>query len=206
MNRVLQLLVLLVLLQGYKVHVFEAEPTTVTTADIAGAITLGRSCLNYCITGVCVWFRCSIYECSIETSIRVAHYNPNLVMSVYNEPSDNPWEEMESLFGSLDSGIVSGIVSIFHGAFVGGWHRTEGRNPAAGQSLHYKEATAIGHLFSSVSDFIGNTGYYYPSEAESFKPYLLSSLDALTWRLGLPEMLYLQNLLSDRCVVGGGMQ
>ena len=206
MNRLFQLTMVFVLLQGYKLQAFEAEPTTITTADIVSAITLDRSCLNYCITGVCVWLRCSIYECSIETSIRVAHYNPDLVVSVYDEPGDNPWQEMESIFGSLDSGIVSGIVSTFHGAFVGGGHRTEGGNPATDQSLRFKEVTAIGHPFSSVSDFIGNTGYYCPSEAESFNPYLLSSLDALTWRLGLPEMLYLQNLLPGRRVVGDGIQ
>ena len=206
MNRLFQLTMVFVLLQGYKLQAFEAEPTTITTADIVSAITLDRSCLNYCITGVCVWLRCSIYECSIETSIRVAHYNPDLVVSVYDEPGDNPWQEMESIFGSLDSGIVSGIVSTFHGAFVGGGHRTEGGNPATDQSLRFKEVTAIGHPFSSVSDFIGNTGYYCPSEAESFNPYLLSSLDALSWRLGLPEMLYLQNLLPGRRVVGDGIQ
>lgn len=206
MNRLFQLTMVFVLLQGYKLQAFEAEPTTITTADIVSAITLDRSCLNYCITGVCVWLRCSIYECSIETSIRVAHYNPDLVVSVYDEPGDNPWQEMESIFGSLDSGIVSGIVSTFHGAFVGGGHRTEGGNSATDQSLRFKEVTAIGHPFSSVSDFIGDSGYYCPSEAESFNPYLLSSLDALTWRLGLPEMLYLQNLLPGRRVVGDGIQ
>ena len=206
MNRLFQLTMVFVLLQGYKLQAFEAEPTTITTADIVSAITLDRSCLNYCITGVCVWLRCSIYECSFETSIRVAHYNPDLVVSVYDEPGDNPWQEMESIFGSLDSGIVSGIVSTFHGAFVGGGHRTEGGNPATDQSLRFKEVTAIGHPFSSVSDFIGDSGYYCPSEAESFNPYLLSSLDALTWRLGLPEMLYLQNLLPGRRVVGDGIQ
>ena len=206
MNRLFQLTMVFVLIQGYKLQAFEAEPTTITTADIVSAITLDRSCLNYCITGVCVWLRCSIYECSIETSIRVAHYNPDLVVSVYDEPGDNPWQEMESIFGSLDSGIVSGIVSTFHGAFVGGGHRTEGGNPATDQSLRFKEVTAIGHPFSSVSDFIGDSGYYCPSEAESFNPYLLSSLDALTWRLGLPEMLYLQNLLPGRRVVGDGIQ
>ena len=59
MNKFIQVVMLFVLLQGYKLQAFEAEPTTITTADIVGAITLDRSCLNYCITGVCVWLRCS---------------------------------------------------------------------------------------------------------------------------------------------------
>ena len=204
MIRNFSVLVILLLFQVQNTQAFEAESTTITTDEIIEAITLDRSCLNYCITGVCVWLRCSLSGCSIETSIRVAHYNPDLVVSVYDEPGDNPWQEMEALFGSLDAGIVSGIVSTFHGAYVGGGHRTEGGNPATDQSLRFKEVTAIGHPFSSISDFIASTGYYCPSEAESFNPYLLSSLDALTWRLGLPEMLYLQNLLPGRRVVGAG--
>ena len=189
-----------------KAQAFEAKPTTLTTADIVSAMTLDRTCLNYCITGVCVWLRCSLSGCSVETSIKVSHYNPDLVVSVYDEPGENPWQEMESLLGSLDSGIVSGVVSAIHDAVVGGGHRVEGGNPATDQSLRFKEVTAIGHPFASVSDFIGDTGFYCPSEAESFNPYLLSSLDALTWRLGLPEFLYLQNLLPGRRVIGSGIQ
>ena len=204
MIKSLSVLIILLSFQVQKTQAFEAEPTTITTDEIIESITLDRSCLNYCITGVCVWLRCGLSGCSIETSIRVAHYNPDLVVSVYDEPGDNPWQEMEALFGSLDTGIVSGIVSTFHDAFVGGGHRTEGGNQATDQSLRFKEVTAIGHPFSSISDFIAGTSFYCPSEAESFNPYLLSSLDALTWRLGLPEMLYLQNLLPGRRIIGAG--
>ena len=52
MNRLFQLTMVFVLLQGYKLQAFEAEPTTITTADIVSAITLDRSCLNYCIIAV----------------------------------------------------------------------------------------------------------------------------------------------------------
>ena len=38
MSRVLQAAVLIVLLQGYKLQAFEAEPTTITTADIVGVL------------------------------------------------------------------------------------------------------------------------------------------------------------------------
>ena len=206
MNRALSTLIICVCFYSFETEAVELQPTEITTADIVESITLDSSCLNYCITGICVWLRCSIYECSIETSVRVSHYNPDLVVSVYDEPGDNPWQEIESLFGSLDAGIASSVVGTFHDAFVGGGHRTEGGNPATDHSLRFKEVTAIGHPFSSISDFIANTGYYCPSEAESFNPYLLSSLDALTWRLGLPEMLYLQNFLPGQRVVGSGIQ
>lgn len=204
MNKVFSVFVILSLFQVQKAQAFEAEPTTITTDEIIESISLHRSCLNYCITGVCVWLRCSIYECEIETSIRVAHYNPDLVVSVYDEPGDNPWEEMASVFGDLDEDITNTLVGLFHDAYAGGGHRTEGGNQATDQSLRFKEVTVIGHPLSSVSDFVADTGYYCPSEADSFYPYLLSSLDTLTWRLGLPEMLYLQNLLPGQRVVGEG--
>ena len=206
MKNLFRAAVFLSTLNACVLQAFEAEPTTITTADIVDSLTLDSSCLNFCITGVCVWLRCSIYECSIETSIRVGHYNPDLVVSVYDEPGDNPWDEIESIIGSLDSSIAESVVGTFSDALVGGGHRVEGGNTATDHSLRFKEVTAIGHPFASVSDFIADTGYYCPSEAESFTPYLLSSLDALTWRLGLPEMLYLQNLLPGRRVVGSGFQ
>lgn len=184
---------------------FEAEPTEITTTEIIEGFTLDPSCLNYCITGICVWLRCSIYECEIDTSIRVRHYNPDLVVSVYDEPGDNPWQEIADIFGSVDESLAESIVGTFHEAFVGGGHRVEGGNPSTDHSLRYKEATAIGHPLSSFAGSFGN-GYYCPSEAESFQPYFSSSWDALTWRLGLPEMLYLTNLLPGVRVVGSGVQ
>lgn len=185
-------------------NAFDAEPTTLTAADIASSMTLDPSCLNYCITGICVWLRCSLYECSIETSIRVSHYNPDLVVSVYDEPGDNPWDFAESLYGSMEQRLADSLVGLFHDVEAGGGHRVEGGNNATDQSLRFKEVTAIGHPFSTLTDFVGNSGYFCPSEAESFFPYFSSSFDALTWRLGLPEMLYLTNLLPGRRVVGEG--
>lgn len=194
------------LLSSRALHAVELEPTTLTLSDITSAMTLDKTCLNYCITGVCVWLRCSIYECEIETSIRVSHYNPDLIVSVYDEPGDNPWEEAQSIYGSLESQATNSVVGLFHDARVGGGHRVEGGNPNTDHSLRFKEATAIGHPFSSLTDSIADSGYYCPSEAESMEPYLSTGLDALTWRLGLPEMLYLINLLPGRRVVGSGIQ
>ena len=208
MNSVMQLLALwlLALLTIQNCFAFKAEPTTLTLADITQSMTLESSCLNYCITGICVWLRCSNFECSVETSIRVSHYNPDLVVSVYDEPGDNPWLEAKTLYGALEAQATQGMVSIFHNVISGGGHRVEGGHHATDHSLRFKEATAIGHPFTSLTDFVGNSGYYCPSEAESMEPVFSSGLDALVWRLGLPEMLYLHNLIPGRRVVGSGIQ
>lgn len=193
------------LLLTHQANAFEAEPTTLTTTDIANSMTLDRSCLNYCITGVCVWLRCSIVGCRIETSIRVSHYNPDLVVSIYDKPGDNPWDLAKSIYGSLEQQLTDSLVALFHDAEAGGGHRVEGGNRATDQSLRFKEVTAIGHPFSTLTDYIGNSGFFCPSEAESFFPYFSSSIDSLTWRLGTPEMLYLTNLIPGRRVVGEGV-
>lgn len=204
LSRVFVVLCTLALL-GQHANAFEAKPTTVTLGDIAQSLTLDASCLNYCVTGVCVWLRCSIYECSVETSIRVGHYNPDLIVSVYDQPGDNPWQEAEAIYGALERQLTASIVALFHEAEAGGGHRVEGSHSGVDQSLRFKEVTAIGHPFSSLTDGLSKSGYYCPSEADSFQPYLSSSFDALTWRLGLPELLYIHNLLPGRRVVGAGI-
>ena len=159
MNRLPVIVLSLLAVLSNPIRAFEAEPTTLTLSDITQSMTLDRSCLNYCITGVCVWLRCSIYECSIETSIRVRHYNPDLVVSVFDKPGDNPWEEAESIYGDIERQLTDSIVALFHGAEAGGGHRVEGGDTATDHSLRFKEVTAIGHPFSSITDFIGNSGY-----------------------------------------------
>ena len=199
----LLLISLLVLFPKYSLA-FPAEQTEITTVDILAAPILDRSCHNYCFTGICVWLRCSLTGCEIETSIRVSHYNPDLIVSVYDQPGDNPWRESRALYGQLEDNAVNALVRQFHHVEAGGGHRTEGGNTAADQSLRFKEVSAIGHPMASFGDFFSSSGYFCPSEAETFFPYFSSEFDALTWRLGLPEMLYLHNLLPGMRVVGEG--
>ena len=195
----------LMLISSSGARAFEAEPTTLTATDILGSLTLDRSCLNYCITGVCVWLRCSITGCKIRTSLRVSHYNPDLVVSVYDQAGDNPWQEAQTLFGGFETQLTDNLVGLFHDADAGGGQRTEGGNTTTDQSLRFKEVTAVGHPLSSLTNSIGSSGFYCPSEAQSFVPYFSSSFDSLTWRLGFPELLYLHNLLPGRRVVGEGI-
>ena len=197
---------LVLLLLTYPVLAFDAKPTELTLADILTAPTLDRSCHHYCLTGICVWLKCTLVSCRIKTSVRVRHYNPDLVVSVYDQPGDNPWREAQSLFGATEKRLSDSLVSLFHSAPAGGGHRVEGGSPAADQSLRFKEATAIGNPQVLASDFLASTGYFCPSAATPFMPYFSSSIDALSWRLGTPEMLYLSHLLPGRRVVGSGLQ
>ena len=192
---------------GLTVHsvlAFEAEKTEISTEEIVSSLPLDQSCLNYCITGICVWLRCGLSGCSIETSIQVRHYNPDLVVSVYDELGENTWREAEAILAETTEGAAKAIVGLFSKAPVGGGHRVEGGNQQIDQSLRFKEASAIGHPLASIGNTIKEIDFFCPSEAESFIPYFYSELDALSWRLGFSEQLYLQNLLPGQRVIGSG--
>ena len=179
----------------------EIEPTEISTSDILDAPITDSSCHNYCLTGVCVWLYCNINGCSIETSIRVRHYQPDLVVGVYEAAGTNPWDEAREAFGALEESTTASLVGKFHNAIAGYGERTEGKH-SADRSLRYKEATAVGHPLAATQYM--NVEYWCPTEADPFTPYFSSSFDALTWRLGLAEMLYVQNFLPGVRVIGEG--
>lgn len=52
------------------------------------------SCVSYSVKGVCVFLRCSLRGCRLLSSIRVAHYVPDAIISTYNEPLLHPWDEI----------------------------------------------------------------------------------------------------------------
>ena len=75
------------------------QPTEVTLEDLFSTPILEASCHNYCFLGICVWLRCTLFSCSIETSEKIGHNNPDLVVSVYDFPGNNPFQEAEDIFG-----------------------------------------------------------------------------------------------------------
>ena len=58
---------------------------TISTTEIVSQTTSAAlSCMRWMPVGMCFWLRCSIYECDVETSIKVGHYQPDAVVSSYN--------------------------------------------------------------------------------------------------------------------------
>jgi hypothetical protein len=85
-------LLLLVPLVGYT--------GTITTPEIVAQTTRAAlSCMRWMPVGMCFWLRCSLSGCSVRTSIKVGHYQPDAVVSAYNELGGNPWVEIRSTLG-----------------------------------------------------------------------------------------------------------
>lgn len=149
----------------------------ITTPEIA-ASALSPECVHYQIVGVCYWLFCSPFGCSVRTSVKVRHFRPDLVVSAYSVTGQNPWTEMSPL-----SSPLPGI------AEAGG--DTNPRAVGQHSKVRFKNADAIGFpAGDALAKFFAQFGYVCAPSSQPFLPYFLSTLDALAWRSGVPEMFY----------------
>lgn len=149
----------------------------ITTPEIAVS-ALSPECVHYQIVGVCYWLFCSPFGCSVRTSVKVRHFRPDLVVSAYSVTGQNPWTEMSPL-----SSPLPGI------AEAGG--DTNPRAVGQHSKVRFKNADAIGFpAGDALAKFFAQFGYVCAPSSQPFLPYFLSTLDAIAWRSGVPEMFY----------------
>jgi integrating conjugative element protein (TIGR03756 family) len=160
----------------------------ISTAEIAER-SLSFDCLDYRIVGVCFYVVCTVLECHIETTARISHFLPDAVVSSYHRTGDNPWTDVAE-FANVESGIAAGLLGAASGILVDGGHQREGRERADHENVRFKETDVIGHPLASVTSALSDSGYLCESEATSFMPYFLSTVDAIAWRTGITELLY----------------
>lgn len=181
------------------------QAATLTTPTIASrTVAASLSCMRWRPVGVCFWLRCSLSGCRVRTSIKVGHYNPDLVVSVYNTLGGNPWTEMRASLGLAQRTAARGLLGSLLAVPVGGGaNRSEG---AVGRREHrnllYREADAIGNPVPVLSSSLARAGLLCTSQARGFAPYFLSGLDALAWRQPLAEALLPASLIPGQRELG----
>lgn len=135
-----------------------AQLSNTNTAAIMGAtVSAIPSCLAYRVTGVCFWLKCTIFGCSVKTSIKVSHYIPDLVVSTYGAPEQHPWADV----GVPVAGIMTGVGSSFMGSLLD----SSGDTAREAQEIAtFKSADAFGN---PVGAFMGGvTTWEYPDAQE----------------------------------------
>ncbi|GAB3683793.1 TIGR03756 family integrating conjugative element protein [Salinisphaera aquimarina] len=147
------------------------------------------NCLDYKVTGVCVWLTCTPFGCYTQTSVKVRHYMPDLVVSVYQQTGDNPWS------------VISPLAPSNATAQAGG-NQTEGRAGRDHRNVRFKNADAVGHPAAAGFDLLSSVGYTCDSAATPMQPYFLSVFDSLAWRGGVPESGYPEALTPGMREVG----
>ena len=165
---------------------------TITTPQIITQTTAAAlSCVQWMPIGACFWLHCSWTGCRVRTSIKVGHYNPDLVVSTYNELGGNPWVEIRETLGLAQEAAATGLLgSLLPVPLGSSGNRTEGSSGRDHKNLIYRETDAIGHPISSLLEMVSVTGLLCPSETTSLVPYFQSGLDALSWRQEVPEIFY----------------
>lgn len=131
-----------------------------------------HDCPRFMYVGECFWLVCAGPYCTVKTSEKFGHFNPDLVVTVTN--------------GTADGGIEAGSPNSPHRAGEQGYGRKT--------NLSYRSAQAVGHL-------LADTGYC-PSEATPAQPYYASSLDSLAWDWSIPEMFYPESLVPGLREIG----
>lgn len=151
---------------------------TNTLAITEGTLAALPNCLHYQIKGVCYWE--SAVGATITTPY-IAHYLPDVVVSVFNPPEDknggNPWFEINNSLDLAGEVVEKQIIaSLAHVPAGGGQHGFE--NPLQ-QNVYFKEVDILGNPALSV---LPNTPTLLMSTASPFLPYFQSMPDSVLWR------------------------
>ena len=140
-------------------------------------------CLHYHVPiHFCIW----ISEWGeINTTPIVSHYLPDLVVSVFIKPYDNPWFEVNKLVDSVGQPIQKVIIKSATGIEVGSGNHTLINQHE--QNVIFKESDVIGNPALALIPEHG----LLPSTATPWLPYFQSMSDSLLWRgispAALPE-------------------
>ena len=165
----------------------------ITTPQIVATTTAGAlTCTRWMPIGACFWLRCSWSGCRVRTSLKVGHYNPDLVVSVYNALGGNPWAEIRATLGLAQKAAATGLLgALLPVPLDSAGNRTEGTHTRPQhKNLIFRETDAIGHPMGSLSGLVAGVGLLCRSQTRPFLPYFQSALDALAWRQEVPEIFY----------------
>jgi integrating conjugative element protein (TIGR03756 family) len=173
-----------------------ARAGSISTADIASKTAAATfACMQWSPVGLCFWLKCSFFACEVESSLKIGHYNPDFVVSSYNELGSNPWQEIRAVLGEAQTVAANGILGSLAGLPIGSaGNRTEGSsNNRDHKNLIFRETDVIGHPQQILSGLL--PAIVCDSQAEPFVPYFQSGLDARSWRYAIPEILYPASLV-----------
>ncbi|WP_225981479.1 TraU family protein [Paracidovorax avenae] len=98
----------------------------ITTPGVITGTAAGlASCLSYRVEGVCFFLRCKLAFCWIETSIKISHYVPDVVVSTYNDPIQHPWTDIGKIVATVMNGASSTIYSRLFDSSGAAWTRPQ---------------------------------------------------------------------------------
>ncbi|MCY3884646.1 MAG: TIGR03756 family integrating conjugative element protein [Gammaproteobacteria bacterium] len=167
------------------VHVDAREIDTLqVTSTTAEAMA---KCLKWKVVGSCYWLNCGLDGCSIKVSLKVAHYRPDSIVSVYPNLRSHPWKEVKVL---VDQAVKAALPNLDKS--IRHWIQGNGTEPSpelqsSTRNLRYFESDLMGHPLVDI--VFPGADYICDSATRPLTPYYISLLDLLAWRNPLVENL-----------------
>ncbi|MBL4647748.1 MAG: TIGR03756 family integrating conjugative element protein [Gammaproteobacteria bacterium] len=135
--------------------------------------------LNYKVTGVCFWLKFDFGYPYMTTTLKVDHFLPDAVVSVYNGYGQNPWwfantviDPLMKLMGNTVYRSATGLTPSYGNASAGSDND---------MMQKFKEVDVIGN--PAVSLLASRLGLLFIStQAMPFQPYYSSLADSYFWR------------------------
>lgn len=173
---------------------------TITTAEVVTKTSSAFfNCAEYELIGTCFWLKCTISGCTILTSVKVTHYNPEITIQTYRDAEKPPWTETQLILDTMQAGHDGSLVSVILETMGSGLGELGGgggsENKAASHSnMTFTLTDAFGNPVMLASKVIGSLGFVCDPNLIPMYPYYISNLDTVAWRFGIPEMLYPESL------------
>ena len=161
----------------------------ISTSEIA-ALSLSPGCLDYGIAGTCFFLVCEPLRVPYRDDL------PDQPLSAGRRGVELPAHRREPLGrdggrGCRWRGLVGGLLGAAADVLVDGGHQREGTRIEAHENVRFKEVDVIGNPIASAEAAVAfGVEFLCKSEAQSFSPYFVSTLDAIGWRLGVTELIY----------------
>lgn len=153
-----------------------AQPASTNTAGVVAAtIASAPSCLSYRVTGICFFLRCTPFGCTVETSIRVSHYMPDVVVSTYNDQYVHPWSDVGGFVSGLGSSAGTALLSNPIDASASTANPPAER-PESEPRVTFKSADAIGNPLVMVNNVSNQLVFPGVSELMNFPSTMPSIL------------------------------
>ncbi|MCU7804172.1 MAG: TraU family protein [Candidatus Thiodiazotropha sp. (ex Lucinoma borealis)] len=135
--------------------------------------------------GVCFWLVGICPYCEIETTAKIQHRLPDLVVSAFKKPGQNPWVEARAIYGTFAAGALRTIL----GPLADGSGTILERGEE-NSDIMFNEVHVIGNPVAYASGLAGSAvGFLCQSQSLPI-PYFLSEVDAIAWRDPLSESLH----------------
>lgn len=171
-----------------------------TEKILASTVKAFDKCLKWKVIGECFWLKCGLTGCSVRVSVKIGHYRPDSVVSVYPTIHSHPWSEVKLLV----EGAFEAVKPTLDDEIVD-WIEGSGTDPAMDsfsrtRNLRYFEADLVGHPLIDI-EFPG-ADYICDSVTRPLNPYYISLLDLLAWRNPSVEGMRMASLTPGRREIG----